>query len=176
MERRKLAVISVVVFGALMRFLPHAPNFLPLTAMALFAGSVSKSKWYAFLSIGGAMLLSDIFLGFHSTMPFVYLAMAITILLGGAMLGTPDAKAPATVPVAGASLTSSLLFFIITNFGVWATQTLYPKTVAGLIVCYTEAIPFFGNSIVSDLFYSFLLFGVVRVLERTSYSLSPQAV
>jgi hypothetical protein len=68
--------------------------------------------------------------------------------------------------IAGAALTSSILFFILTNFGVWASGHLYPKTWAGLVTCYTAALPFFRNSLEGDLLYTLILFGGFALMER----------
>ena len=70
------------------------------------------------------------------------------------------------VRVGASALASSVLFFIVTNFGVWAIGTMYPMTLAGLAACYVAAIPFFQNTVAGDLFYATLLFGGFAVLER----------
>jgi len=59
-----------------------------------------------------------------------------------------------------------VLFFVLTNFGVWALGALYPKTLTGLTECYVVAIPFFRNALLSDLFYSALLFGGLALAEK----------
>ena len=68
--------------------------------------------------------------------------------------------------IAGAAMTSSALFFLVTNFGVWAFGSLYPMTWDGLIACYVAAVPFFRNTLQGDLFYTLVLFGGFRLLER----------
>ena len=68
--------------------------------------------------------------------------------------------------IAGAALASSALFFIVTNFGVWALDNMYPRTIAGLIACYTAALPFFRNTLEGDLLYTLVLFGGFALLER----------
>ena len=60
---------------------------------------------------------------------------------------------------AGAGLAASILFFVVTNFGVWALDSLYPRTLEGLVICYVAAIPFFANTLAGTLFYTAVLFG-----------------
>ena len=99
------------------------------------------------------MFLSDIFLGFHKTIPFVYLSFIIIALIGGLI------KTNKWQSLLKASLVSSILFFLITNFGVWATSGMYAHTWAGLIRCYELALPFFRNTLMSDIVYTAVLFG-----------------
>jgi hypothetical protein len=104
-------------------------------------------------------------------MEFQYLSFALIVCLG-LTLQTARQK---VVPVAGVTLASSVLFFIITNFGTWATTSLYPHSLAGLDTCYIAAIPFFWNTLAGDLFYSALLFGGFALLERSIPALREQA-
>lgn len=156
-------LVGFVLAAAFMRFLPHPPNFLPTTAIAIFAGCQFPSMLVAAGVVLGSMALSDLFLGFHSTMPFVYLALILIILMGTLLKGRENA-----LPVLGVTLASSVLFFFISNFGVWAMQTLYPKNLAGLQACYIAALPFFQNSIISDFFYVILLFGAFAVVKQSN--------
>jgi hypothetical protein len=147
-----LAVL-LIGFAALSRFIPHPPNFAPIAAMALFGG-VYLDKRYAFIVPLLAMVLSDIFLGFHSTIPYVYGSFIVTALIG---LWLKNHKSVGLI--VGASLTSSVLFFIVTNFGVWVSG-VYPQTLGGLAACYVAAIPFFRNTVFGDLLYVGVLFGL----------------
>lgn len=99
------------------------------------------------------MFISDLILGIHLTMIYVYLSFFLIILIGRLLKGNYYMK-----KLLLASISSSILFFIITNFGVWLSFNLYSKDLAGLINCYQMAIPFFRNTVLSDLFYSFSFF------------------
>jgi len=153
MEIRKiLKFIPVVVFAVLMRTLPHPPNLAPIGALALFAGAnLTGITAYAFpLSV---MFLSDIFLGFHSIMPYVYLSFVIIVFIGRGL------KLNNKVPrLFLSAIFSSIVFFVITNFGVWFSTGMYSKNPTGLINCYLLAIPFFRNTIIGDFLYTFLFF------------------
>lgn len=148
-----LLAVLLIVFAALSRFIPHPPNLAPIAAMALFGG-VYFDRRYAFLIPMAAMLISDYFIGFHNVFPFVYGSF---ILIG--FIGIWLRKHKSLGWIVGGSLASSILFFVITNFGVWLSGG-YPQNVAGLVECYVAAIPFFRNTLFGDLLYVGILFGL----------------
>jgi len=150
---KNLLALGLIILAITLRFLPHLPNFAPITALALFAGVYFRGYW-AYLLPLLAMIISDIFLGFHSTMFFVYFSLLLTVGIGAL---ARSRKNPATV-IAG-TLLGSILFFVITNFGVWLTTSWYSPGIDGLIKCYYMALPFFRNSLTGDLFYAIILFG-----------------
>lgn len=163
----KLA-ISLIVLAAFSRLLPHPDNFAPIGAMGLFAASYLERRWMTFAVPFAALFLSDLvlnnvfyreyFTGFtFITSWWIYAAFGLTILLGWMSLRD---RAFSPGRVAAISFAGSLAFFIVTNFGHWLDYNMYPKTGAGLLACYTAALPFLKNSIVGDLFYSAILFGV----------------
>ncbi|MBI2621437.1 MAG: hypothetical protein HYW63_02195 [Candidatus Levybacteria bacterium] len=154
--------VAIVLFGVLLRLVPHPPNFAPIAAMALFGGAYI-SKRYALIVPLTALFLSDIVIGFHSTMPFVYISF---ILIG--LVGLWLRKRRSLKWVLGATLFSSLLFFVITNFGVWTVGALYPLTLDGLIRCFYLALPFFRNTVVGDLIFVGLFFGSFELVLRLS--------
>lgn len=161
MKSPRALVPALVAAAALMRLVPHPANFLPISAMALFAGTRCGSRSQALLLIALAMLASDTILGFHPTMFFVYASLALTVVLGSVL------KERESVATIGASaLASSLLFFLVTNFGVWLVDGMYPLTGAGLVTSYIAAIPFFENSLVADLLYTALIFGAFEFVTR----------
>lgn len=139
--------LSIIVFAVSLRLIPHPANFAPIGALALFGGAYLNRK-YALIVPILAMALSDLFLGFHSTIPFVY----ISFLISG-MIGIWIGKRRNFNRLVFGTLLSSIAFFSITNFGVWLTTSMYPKTIEGIINCYVMAIPFFRNTILSDFFY-----------------------
>ena len=166
---RLAAILTAILIAASLRLLPHPPNFTPIGAMALFGGAYFGKRVLAFAAPLGALLLSDAILGFHSGMPYVYGSVALVVLVGWAV-----AKRQAMLTIAGAALASSILFFLVTNFGTWATGEIYPPTLAGLTACYVAAIPFFQNTLAGDLFFSALLFGGFALLERRIPTLRAQ--
>ncbi len=165
MENRKILrklvnPFVIILFALVLRLLPHAPNVAPIGAMALFGGAY-LNKRYALVVPLVALFISDYFLGFHRTMPFVYGSFLLTGYIGLRLRNNKSA-----LNVLAASLISSLLFFIITNFGVWGVSGLYPKTLTGLAQAYYFAIPFFRNTIIGDLLYTGLFFGSFEIALR----------
>jgi hypothetical protein len=157
-----LIAFVLILFAAFSRLIPHAPNFTPITSLALFAGAYLERR-LAFLVPLAAMLMSDLLIGFYNpvSMAFVYASFLLIVALGFTMSNKVSAAR-----VAGLSLAGAVLFFVLTNFGVWVVpNSIYPKTLAGLIDCYTMAIPFFRNTFLSSLIYSAAIFGVYEAAE-----------
>ncbi|OGM76066.1 hypothetical protein A2208_02580 [Candidatus Woesebacteria bacterium RIFOXYA1_FULL_43_16] len=161
----KLAQPGILIaIGAFSRLIPHPANFAPITAMALFGGVYLTKKQALTLPIA-AMILSDFFLGFDSV-PMrlsVYGSFILAVLVGFWVKNHKNPK-----HIIFASILSSILFFIITNFAVWAFGSMYPKSVTGLMQSYFFAIPFFRNSVLGDLFYSGVFFGIYNLLLNSS--------
>jgi len=144
--------VLIILIGVVSRILPHAPNFAPIAAIALFGGAY-LDKRYAIILPLIAMLISDYFIGFHDTMIYVYASFIVIGILGMWLSNHRNVKT-----VIAASLSSSILFFLVTNFGVWA-QGAYARDVSGLWQSYVMGIPFFRNTIAGDLFYTGIFFG-----------------
>jgi hypothetical protein len=157
----------LILFAAFSRLIPHPMNFAPVAAIALFAG-VYMDKKYAFILPIAAMLLSDIFIGFYSGIEWVYGAFILVALIGLWLKKRVETKNGAAKAgyIFGTTLVSSVVFFIVTNFGVWTSGMFYEMNVKGLIECYTMAIPFFRNSLGGDLFYVAAMFGVYELVTR----------
>lgn len=156
-ENLSLVLILFVVFS---RLIPHPPNFTPVFSIALFSGFIFKSKWKSFLIPVVGLVLSNLFLGFQ-----LISWVVVGIVLGITVLGTRlQSKKPHLrwIPY---SMKSSILFFVLSNFFVWFKGSFYPLTFEGLLTCYTMAIPFFKNTILSTLIYSFILFEGGRLIE-----------
>lgn len=158
---RVLILFAIVLLAAATRLLPHPPNFTPIAAMALFGGAYFSDKRMAFILPLLAMILSDIFLGFHGLMTFVYICFVLTVYMGFSLRGKVSFLA-----VTGGAVGSSVLFFIVTNFGVWITGSWYPKSIEGLLMCYAAAVPFFHNTLAGTLVYSAILFGGFELIQQ----------
>ena len=158
---RITALLLAIVAAAALRLVPHPPNFSPIDAMALFSGAYLGRRWFAFVAPLGALLLSDLVLGFYHGMATVYATVALVVVIGWWL-------SPRRTPfrVGAAAVASSVVFFVITNFGMWLVSGIDPVTYAGLVACYTAAIPFFQNTFAGDLFYSVLLFGGFALAEH----------
>ncbi|TAF72349.1 MAG: hypothetical protein EAZ53_16450 [Bacteroidetes bacterium] len=152
----------LIVMAALSRLVPHLPNFTPIAAIGLFAAAYLGDRKLAVLISISAMLLSDVFIGFHSSMIWVYGAFLV-IILGGNYLKNKVS----VLNVFIASMASSIVFFLVTNFGVWIGSGMYSIDFKGFIECYVMAIPFFGNTLMGDLFYCTVLFGSYEMAKRS---------
>ncbi len=166
---RLLAILAAIVIAAASRLLPHPANFTPVGALALFSGAYLGRSALAFVAPLAALVISDLVLGFYPEVVFVYVAVAATVLIGWAL-----ARRRSVLRVAGATIAGSVLFFLLTNFGVWLVMDYYTKDLAGLAACYAAAIPFFQNTLAGDLFYAGLLFGGFALLERAVPAVRPQ--
>jgi uncharacterized protein DUF6580 len=165
MENGKRMWIALVVLCAAARLLPHPWNFTPLMAIGLFSGYQATKAATGILVTLSALALSDLVLGFHSGFWFVYAAALVTVLFGRITRNRGGAGA-----IAAAALGSSLSFFLITNFMVWATGRIYPMTLSGLAACFTAAIPFYQNQFVGDAVYTLALFGGYALLKRSFHT------
>lgn len=161
----------MILAAAVSRLIPHPPNFSPIAAMALFGGAAFADKRAAFLMPLAGLFLSDLVLGFYAITPVVYGSFALIVCLGFWVR-----RRRSVGRIAGAAMMSALLFFVVTNFGVWAMGQLYPPTPAGLVACYVAAIPFFQNTLLSNLSYSALLFGGLAIAENRFATLREDAV
>jgi hypothetical protein len=154
----------------------HIWNFVPVGAVALYAGSRLPRKW-AWVVPLAAMVLSDAVLDFGQHRPIfeltrwtVYATLAATTLLGR-IANSPKVR-PWMLP--GLSLCASFVFFLTTNLATWAEGQLYPLTTAGLVECYVKAIPFFGNTLAADLIGTCALFGLGPIFEGAAARVWPR--
>ncbi len=164
----------LLLLAVFSRLVPHVPNFTALGAVALFAGFFFPKRKHAVSVPLVAMILSDLVIGFHSTLPWVYGALILISILGRSLQSSSDRHFSWT-RLGGFSLVSAVLFFVVTNFGVWSLGSLYPRDIAGLSSCFVAAIPFFGNTLASQFLFGGLLFGVHRALRKSQAASNPTA-
>ena len=157
---RFVVLLGMILVAAALRLVPHPSNFTPLTAMALFGGACFSDKRIAFFVPLIALFLSDLVIGFYAILPVVYGSFALTVCVGFWLRNQRTAGR-----ILGASIVGAVIFFILTNFGVWAFDALYPRTPGGLAECYVMAIPFFWNTLLGSVLYSALLFGGLAFME-----------
>jgi hypothetical protein len=185
MKTRTLFVIGAVLLAAMTRLMPHPMNFAPITAMALFAASTLADRRLGIITPLLALFVSDMCMevayrngwyprsGIYSGMWVMYLANVLIIVVG--LLLRKHRTVPA---IAGATVAGSVIFFLVTNFAVWAAGSPdiygipYPPTFQGLLSCYVAAIPFFGNALLGDAVYSTALFGGFAIATKYLPALS----
>lgn len=165
MKEKILYPATIILLAALLRLVPHLPNVAPIGAMALFGGMYLEKK-YAFVLPLIALFLSDVFLGFHTTMPFVYGSFLLSGLIGLWIRQDRSVKR-----VVFGTLASSVLFFLITNFGTWLVAGMYERSPKGLLEAFVLALPFFRNTIFGDLLYTtafIVMYELMKILARRS--------
>lgn len=163
----------IILLAALSRLIPHPPNFAPIGAMALFGAAYFAQRHLSLLIPIIGMWLSDLvlnnviygqyfdhFVWFYDGFYFTYGAFILIGLTGFRLL-----KSVKVQTVVIGSFSASILFFLISNFGVWFSGTMYPKDLNGLMACYTAAIPFFKNTLMGDLVYCGVLFGSFELAQ-----------
>lgn len=164
-KKRKIIKITIalifILIGVSLRLLPHPFNFTPIAAIALFGG-VYLSRKTAIVLPMAAMAISDVFIGYYELklMLFVYSSFLICVLLGFWLK-----KHKKWQLILGSSVLSAVIFFLLTNFAVWAFTSWYAKTLSGIIQCYLLALPFFRNTLLGNLFYVTVFFGSYEIIE-----------
>ena len=160
-NKQLITITSIIFLLALFRLLPHWPNVSPVAAMALFGGAYFADKRLAFIVPFAALFLSDLVLGLHNSMIFVYAGFALTVAIGFLLKDRINITNTTFAVVA-----SSGLFFLLTNFGAWITSALYVKSAAGLMQAYVAGIPFLQNSLLGNMVYAAVIFGGYSVLQK----------
>ena len=150
MENRKNISLALFIIAllALSRVIPHPPNFTPVLGMAVFSGAIISKRLIAYLIPLMAMLISDLYLGFHAGMPIIYFAICVCILIGTFF----HSKLNLTTSFLGISA-GVISFYLISNFAVWYGSGMYASDLNGLITCYIMALPFLQNTFLSSIFY-----------------------
>ncbi|MDO5664344.1 MAG: hypothetical protein Q4G63_03680 [Bacteroidia bacterium] len=168
----RFSVITVMILlAAFSRLLPHPPNFAPIGGMALFGAAYYIRKVWAYLIPIAAIWISDLvlnnvvyaayfdrFVWFYSGSLFTYGAFALIVLMG-----TFTLRKVYVPQLLFSVLCASVLFFVVSNFGVWLSSGLYLHTWEGLTACYIAGIPFFKNTVLGDLVYSIALFALFEI-------------
>lgn len=141
-------IAAIILLLAASRLIPHPPNFTPIGAMAILAGAYIKDLRRGIGILAIAMLASDFILGWHSSMLYVYAAIAGIVIMNHYLLHTIS-----YAKIAATTVASALLFFIISNFGAWLTHDMYAHTFSGLIQAYVAGIPFLKNTLASNILF-----------------------
>jgi hypothetical protein len=162
MTKKTKLIISIILIslGVICRLLPHAWNFAPIAAIALFAG-VYMGRNYAIALPIITMLIGDIFIGFYEWQMGVAVYSCYVII---GLMGVIIKKHKSITTVIGGGILASVIFFLATNWAVWQFSAWYTKDLGGLIQCYTMALPFFRNTLMGNIFYVGALFGAYEAV------------
>lgn len=175
--------LALIALAALTRLLPHPHNFTPIGAIALFGAAYFHRQRALLLVPFAALFLSDLAINnlIYSDLyggKFVlfssfwnYISFGAAMLIGYAWL-----SGKVNLPrVFGASLSASAVFFLVSNFSVWIGSGMYPANLVGLLACYTAGIPFLGNTVMGDLFFSAALFGAYEWFARRQWAMAKRS-
>jgi len=158
-------LIAIVLVLAFSRLIPHPPNVVPIAAMALFAGAFFSNRVLAFIMPLAAMFLSDLVIGFHSTIWYVYAGVVATVLIGRMLNQVTVFK------VGAAAVIASIVFYLVTNFGAWLHHDMYTQNLSGLLQAYVAGLPFLRNSLLANLIFTYLVFFGLSNFLHSKHSL-----
>lgn len=168
-QKQALFIVSVVVAGFMARLLPHAANFVPVTALALLAAAYLPRR--AALAVPLAiMVLSDLVIGLHPLIAYTWGSFVLIGFIGAAVYK----KTQNRWYVAGLGPVGAGVFFVVTNFGVWLQGGMYSHTWAGLAHCFTMALPFFRSTLLSDMVYTPVLFLITFLVLKSMHAAAPK--
>lgn len=161
--------VGLIILAIIARLLPHPPNFAPIAALAIFGGAYLPKRW-SFAVPAIALIASDILIGFYNpgVMLAVYASFALAYLIGRS---TRNKKRPTLI--LGGTIIGSIAFFLITNAAVWMFGSGYDPGIAGLAQSYVAGLPFFKNTLLSDLLYISLLAGAMEFAASRSSKALP---
>ena len=148
--KKEIFPIGLILILALSRLMPHPDNFTPIIALAIMSSYFFRNVNFSYAIMLFSMLLADFFIGFYSYMLFVYVSLFLIVLIFFKISKKMNYKNLFIFSFFG-----SAIFFLISNFGVWLVGNLYERNINGLIECYFMAIPFFKNTIISTLIFSY---------------------
>ena len=143
-------IVSIFILSQF-RLIDHPWNFTPVIAFGILSGYYLKNIMYGYSLIVISMILGDLIIGFHYLIFFTYIGLLFSVIIGKYL------KQLKPTQLFLSSISSSIIFFVISNFGVWFLSNFYTKNLQGLIDCYIAAIPFFRNTLISTIIFVFIL-------------------
>jgi len=170
---RTSLIPALLIVGVLTRIFPHWPNFTAVGAIAIFGAAAYRNRWWAYLMPLAILLLSDLWInnviyGAHYE-GFQWFTPGFIFIYGGflatAILARKYVRNYRIGPILGMSLGSALIFFLLTNFGVWLSAGMYPLNLSGLLMAYAAGLPFLATMAAANVFYGALFFGAAYVLQ-----------
>ena len=163
-SKKQIFPISLIFILAISRLIPHPPNFTPIIAVAIMSSYFFKNIYFSFFILLISMFLSDIFIGFYSNMIFVYFSLLLITYVFFQINEKINSKSLIIFGFFG-----SLIFYLVSNFGVWALSGMYQKNFAGLVECYILAIPFFKNTLFSTIIFSYSAYLANKYLNKSFF-------
>ena len=162
LRSRLMFVLAIAVIALVVRLMPHPANFVPIGAVAILGGMLLPRRYSAWIVVV-TMMLSDFIIGLHPMIIWTWGSFALVALLSGKLL---NGRRPNSARLVMSAMAGGTLFFVITNLGVWLQGGLYEKSLQGLVQCYVNALPFYRNTILGDVFFTGVFYAVFLILPK----------
>ena len=156
--------IFIILLLSFSRIVPHPPNFTPIISLAIIGPFLFGSLTISLMSVILSMILSDLVIGIHSGMIQIYLIISLISIVFNRYK-----KSFNKINLLFYSLFGSTIFFILSNLSVWTFTNIYTKDIQGFINCYYMAIPFFANTVISTVIFSYLIFFTSIKVNEINY-------
>ena len=159
-------IIFITLILVLSRIIPHPPNFTPILAGIIFLPFIKKDLAFSIIAPLAAMLISDLIIGMHSLMLWTYAPIIFLSCL------TYYFNQDSILRIGTLAVVSPMVFFLVSNFGVWISGSSYTKDMPGLIECYFNAIPFYASSAISCFLFTVLFYFLRLALLKRNFLLN----
>jgi len=161
--KKEIFPISLILILAFARLIPHPPNFTPIIAVAIMSSCFFRNMYLSFTVIIVSMLLADVFIGFYNNIFFVYLSLLLIVFIFFRINIKIKLQNLFIFGFLG-----SVIFFLISNFGVWILSGMYEKNLNGLAYCYFLALPFFVNTVLSTIIFTYSAFVANNLFSKNA--------
>ena len=159
-------IIFITLILVLSRIIPHPPNFTPILAGIIFLPFIKKDLTFSVIVPLAAMLISDLIIGMHSLMLWTYGSIMFLSCL------TYYFNQDNILRIGSLAVITPMIFFLVSNFGVWITGSYYARDISGLMECYFNAIPFYASSAISCMLFTALFYLIRSALLKRKFLLS----
>ena len=161
MKNDLMIPIIMMTLLIISRMISDIPNFTATIALIMFTSYLIRDKFLSVLVILVSQIISDLYIGIYSSMFFVYGAYVFIALLSPIIMNKLSYKS-----VLISSLVTPTIFYIVSNFGVWITESTYPLSLDGLIMCYVAGIPFFDETLLSTVVFSVTIYAMMKLIVK----------
>ena len=167
MRNKIFIILLMTILLIVSRLITDIPNFTPTIALVIFTGYFIKNRYIVLLIILISQGISDFYIGLHDSMLFIYFSFLLIAFISPLVIKKLNLSSVIT-----ASLIGPVIFFIISNFGVWYSMNIYSNDMRGLIECYLAGVPFFDETLISTLLFSITIYVINKILLKNLINLS----
>ena len=166
MKNKIFIILLMTILLIMSRLITDIPNFTPTIALVIFTGYFIKNRYTVLLIILISQGISDFYIGLHDSMLFIYFSFLLIAFISPLVIKKLNLSSVIT-----ASLIGPVIFFIISNFGVWYSMNIYSNDMRGLIECYLAGVPFFDETLISTLLFSITIYVINKILLKNLINL-----